>query len=192
MKAQIRKVVVSSEVVYLEAGRPTPVPIRTSIAAAVLRNPWFDEGYVDDLDPAIAAVAPELAEALVPPLIEAMGGPSGIEAFGKAAVVGLRGEIEHASALIHTLRFGNRFRSAAEGDSYLSFSNKRGAPGCVITLPLVHKQDRSKRSHFLTTELTISDAPMDDEIVVAIGASSSGRPFARIGDRHQDMATGRV
>src|SRR5690349_10446197 len=101
VNAQIRKVVVSSEVVLLEAGRKTSTPIRTSVAAAVLRNPWFDAGYVDDLDPLIAAVAPELAEALVPPLIDAMGGPSGIEAFGKAAVVGLRGEIEHASALIH-------------------------------------------------------------------------------------------
>ncbi|GAA0712112.1 amino acid synthesis family protein [Dactylosporangium roseum] len=189
---EIRKAITVIEHLHREGDRVVDPPIRSVIAAAVLTNPWSGRGYVEDLQPEIVAVAPMLADCLVPACVEAMGGPDNIEAYGKTAVAGLDGEVEHASALIHTLRFGNVFRRAAEGTSFLSFTNKRGPAGCQITFPLVHKTDRSQRSHFLTVETTIADAPRPDEIVVAIGAASSGRPFARIGDRHRDMELGAV
>lgn len=189
---KVRKVVLQVEDLHVEGPRQVDVPVRTAIAAAVIRNPWSGRGYVEDLSPEIEQVAPQLAGVLVPRVIEAMGGADGIEAFGKAAAVGSAGEVEHAAALIHTLRFGNRFREAAGGESFLSFTNVRVAPGSLLSLPMVHKNDRSQRSHFLTGMFQIPDAPLDEEIVVAIGAASSGRPFARIGHRQLDAQSGAV
>ena len=100
-------------------------------------------------------------------------------AYGKAAVVGLKGEIEHASAFIHTLRFGNKFRDAVGGTSYLSFTNSRGPAGCVISIPMMHKKDPGLRPYYLTQEFTIHDAPSDNEIVVAIGVATGGRAHGK-------------
>ena len=110
-----------------------------------------------------------------------------ILAYGKAGTVGLDGEIEHASAFIHTLRFGNKFRDAVGGTSYLSFTNTRGPAGSKISIPMMHKTDSGLRPYYLTHEFTIHDAPFDDEVVIAIGGASSGRAHARTGDRYQDM-----
>ena len=102
-------------------------------------------------------------------------------------MVGLNGEIEHASAFIHTLRFGNKFRDAVGGTSYLSFTNTRGPAGAKISIPMMHKTDAGLRPFYLTHEFTIHDAPNEDEIVVAIGGAPTGRAHARTGDRYQDM-----
>ena len=91
------------------------------------------------------------------------------------------------SAFIHTLRFGNKFRDAVGGTSYLSFTNTRGPAGSKISIPMMHKTDSGLRPYYLTHEFTIHDAPFDDEIVIAIGGASSGRAHARTGDRYQDM-----
>ena len=132
-------------------------------------------------------MAPKLGDMLVPELIKEIGSPDKILAYGKAGVVGLNGEIEHASAFIHTLRFGNKFRDAVGGTSYLSFTNTRGPAGSKISIPMMHKTDSGLRPYYLTHEFTIHDAPFDDEIVIAIGGASSGRAHARTGDRYQDM-----
>lgn len=189
---ELRKVVLQVEDAYIEGPKALDAPMRTAIAAAIITNPWAGQGYVPDLAPEIERVAPQIAAALVPRVEAAMGGAAGIEAFGKAAVAGQNGEVEHASALIHTLRFGNRFREMAQGDSFLSFSNIRGPAGILIHIPMVHKNDRSQRSHFLTGLIQIPDAPRPDEIVVVIAATSSGRPFARIGHRNTDAQVGAV
>ncbi len=189
---ELRKVVLQIDDIYIEGAKSLDAPMRTAIAAAVVTNPWAGRGFVQDLSPEIERLAPLLAEALVPRVQQAMGGADGIEAFGKAAVVGQNGEVEHASALIHTLRFGNRFREMAQGDSFLSFSNTRGPAGMLVHVPMVHKNDRSQRSHFLTGLIQIPDAPRADEILVVIAASSSGRPFARIGHRNTDAQIGAV
>ena len=98
------------------------------------------------------------------------------------------GEVERASALIHTLRFGNHYRAAVGAKSHLAFCNTRGGPGAPITIPLMDKADEGRRSHYLTIQLSIPDAPGPDEIAVALGASLGGRPHHRIGDRYQDLA----
>ena len=187
MPLEIRKIVVFSEDTFIEGGRAVAAPIRLAAAAAVIRNPWAGQGFVENLRPEILAAAPILGKALVPALLNITGGGDKIEAYGKAAVVGTGGEIEHASALIHTLRFGNHFREAVGGKSYLSFTNKRGGPGCSIAVPMMHKLDAGERSHYLTLEFTINDAPAPDEIVVAIGGATSGRAHPRIGNRYIDM-----
>lgn len=183
----IRKLVTYAEDVLIEGGRQVKKPVRSVAVAAILRNPWAGQGFVEDLRPGILSVAPVLGEILVPRLLEAAGGAGAVEAYGKAAVVGTSGEIEHASALIHTLRFGNHLREAVSGTSFLPFTNKRGAPGCAIAVPMKHISAEGTRSHFLTIEFTVPDAPGPDEVVVALGIATGGRPHHRIGDRYEDM-----
>ncbi|KRW95156.1 amino acid synthesis family protein [Paracoccus sp. MA] len=187
MTAEIRKTLLNIETTLIEGGRAAPQPLKLITAAAVLKNPWAGRGYVDDLKPEIHAVAPILGELLTDMVIEAAGGGGKVEAYGKAAVVGLDGEVEHASALIHTLRFGNHYRSAVGAKSYLAFTNTRGPANAPIMIPLMDKNDEGRRSHYLTIQFAIPDAPAADEIVVALGASIGGRPHHRIGDRYQDL-----
>ncbi|MCE7029483.1 amino acid synthesis family protein [Jiella sp. CBK1P-4] len=185
----IRKVVDYVEDTIAEGGRLAAKPLRMAACAAVIRNPWAEQGFVEDLQPGIHQAARVLGDALVPRLVALMGGPEGIEAYGKAAVTGSGGEIEHAAGLIHTLHFGNAFRAGAQGDSFLPFTNKRAGVGTAITIPMTNKSEGRKgsRAHFLTVEFHVPDAPAADEIVVAIGAASGGRPHHRIGDRFLDM-----
>jgi hypothetical protein len=187
MPAIIRKTVKYTETTFIEGGRQSATPVLMVAAAAVIANPWAGKGFVEDLRPIILEAAPGLAEALVPMLLDELGGAPKLEAYGKAAVVGLAGEIEHASGFIHTLRFGNRFREAVGGTSYLSFTNKRGPAGCSIQIPMMHKTDEGFRSHYLTVEFAIADAPLPDEIVVALAGAASGRAHPRIGNRYLDM-----
>ncbi len=182
----IRKFVSFVEEVHIEGGRAGN-PIRMGGVAAVLTNPWADRGFVEDLRPTILKVAPKLGELLVPRLIDLLGGGERIEAYGKAAIVGTSGEIEHASAMIHTLRFGDMFREAVGGKSYLSFTNIRGGSGAPIMIPMTHKMDTGLRSHYITLNFAIPDAPASNELVVALGASTGGRMHPRIGNRYEDM-----
>ena len=187
MPAQIRKTLLNIETTLIEGGRTAPTPLKFIAAAAVIRNPWAGMGFVEDLKPAIHDVAPELGALLTEMIIDAAGGGDKVEGYGKAAVVGLDGEVEHASALIHTLRFGNHYRSAVGAKTYLAFTNTRGPANCPIMIPLMDKNDEGRRSHYLTIQFAIPDAPAADEIVVALGASIGGRPHHRIGDRYQDL-----
>ncbi|WP_374272975.1 amino acid synthesis family protein [Paenirhodobacter enshiensis] len=187
MLTSLRKTLLHIETTYIEGGKAAPVPLKLIAAAAVLKNPWAGRGFVEDLKPEIHAVAPELGKLLTGMVIEAAGGGDKVEGYGKAAVVGLDGEVEHASALIHTLRFGNFYRDAVGAKSYLSFCNTRGGADAPVMIPLMDKNDAGRRSHYLTIQFSIPDAPAADEIVVALGASIGGRPHHRIGDRYQDL-----
>ncbi len=183
----LRKTVTFTETTLIEGGKAAAVPLRLFAAAAVLKNPWAGRGFVENLKPEIQAIAPRLGELLTRMMIEMAGSGEVIEAYGKAAIAGLDGEIEHASALIHTLRFGNHYRKAVAAKSYLAFTNVRGPANAPILIPLMHKLDEGMRSHYLTVQFAIPDAPSADEIVVALGASIGGRPHHRIGDRYQDL-----
>lgn len=183
---RVRKYVTFFEDILIEGGVPGG-PIRQAAVAAVMENPW-KEGFVADLKPTILAWAPVLADNLVPRLLELCGGGDAVESYGKAAVVGTAGEVEHASAFIHTLRFGNRLRDAVKGTTYLHFTNTRGPANAPILIPLAHKKDAGLRSHYNTIQFSISDAPAAGELVVAIGAATGGRMHPRIGNRYEDMA----
>jgi Amino acid synthesis len=187
MSLVLRKTVTFSETTLIEGGKAAPVPLKLFAAAAVLKNPWAGQGFVQELKPEIHAVAPVLGEMLTAMMIEMAGSGAAIEGYGKAAIVGTDGEVEHASALIHTLRFGNHYRKAVGAKSYLAFTNVRGPANAPIMIPLMHKLDEGMRSHYLTVQFAIPDAPAHDEIVVALGASIGGRPHHRIGDRYQDL-----
>ena len=186
MQPDIRKIVTWDEETRIEGFRRADPPWRMMAVAAIVTNPWAGR-YVDDLKPEIYSFGPILGELLTDRIIALAGGGDAIEAYGKAAVVGLDGEIEHASGLIHTLRFGNFYREAVGAKSYLSFTNTRGGADAPISIPLMDKNDLGRRSHYLTVQFSIPDAPRADEIIVALGAATGGRPHHRIGDRYQDL-----
>ncbi|WP_060492454.1 amino acid synthesis family protein [Pseudomonas sp. NBRC 111140] len=186
MPADIRKIVTFIETTHQEGGKDAPRPITSVVVAAVLRNPWAGQGFVDDLGPEIVRLAPELGQMMSAALVAHLP-KERIQAYGKAAVVGTGGEIEHAAALIHTLRFGDVYREAVDGTAFLSFINTRVGAGALLSVPMIHKSETGKRSHFITSTFQIADAPGPDEIVIAIGASDGGRVHPRIGDRFKDL-----
>jgi|TARA_B110000238_G_scaffold104831_1_gene114162 hypothetical protein len=186
MELEIRKFATYSEEVHIEGFKKTDKPLHIFAVAAVITNPWAGK-FVEDLKPEIQAFAPLLGEQLTTKILKLAGGPDQIEAYGKAAVVGTEGEIEHASALTHTLRFGNFYRNAVEAKSYLVFTNTRSPANGPIMIPLMHKHDPGQRSHYHTIQFSISDAPSANEIVIALGGANGGRPHHRIGDRYQDL-----
>lgn len=187
MTLQIRKMVRYVDETYIEGGKAADRPWIMVGVAMVILNPWAGRGFVEDLRTDILKLAPPLGERMVPALLATIGGANIVEAYGKAAVVGVNGEVEHGSGLIHTLRFGNQYRIAVDGKAFLSFTNKRAGAGTAITVPMMHKDDEGQRSHYLTLEFHIPDAPGPDEIVIALGAATSGRPHHRIGNRYMDM-----
>ncbi|WP_405110777.1 amino acid synthesis family protein [Phaeobacter sp. BS52] len=187
MPAAIRKTLLHVENTLIEGGREATSPLTMIAAMAVIKNPWAGQGFVEDLGPQIRDCAPGLGLLLTEMILEAAGGGDRVEGYGKSAIVGLNGEVEHASALIHTLQFGNHYRNAVGAKSYLSFCNTRGPANAPLMIPLMDKNDGGKRSHYLTIQTSVADAPAADEILIALGASIGGRPHHRIGDRYQDL-----
>lgn len=175
-----RKIITIVEEIAQEGGREVSPVARIAIVAAVIPNPWAGQGFVADLAPGIDAVASDLGALLAPRVIAALDAP--LEAYGKAAIVGLEGEIEHGSALIHTLKFGNHFRDAANATTLLPAVEKRGAAGIVFDIPLKHFTDATIRSHHQTVEVRIADAPHPGEIVIALAGAAQGRPQQRLAD----------
>ena len=174
----VRKIITYIDEVLTEGGRPVDPPARTAVVVAVIENPWAGQGFVEDLGPGIDGTASDLGKLLAPRVVEALGVP--VEAFGKAAIVGLDGEIEHGSALIHTLKFGDHFRKATDATTLLPAVEKRAAAGTVFDVPLKHITDATIRSHHQSVEVRVADAPHADEIVVGLAAAGQGRPQARL------------
>lgn len=187
MSAEIRKTLLHVENTLIEGGKVAEQPLKMIAAIAVITNPWAGRGFVEDLKPQIHDCAPGLGQLLTDMVLEAAGGGDKVEGYGKAAIVGVNGEVEHGSALIHTLRFGNVYREAVGAKSYLAFTNTRGPANASMQIPLMDKNDGGRRSHYLTIQLQVADAPAPDEIMIALGASIGGRPHHRIGDRYQDL-----
>jgi hypothetical protein len=182
----VRRFCTVTEDLVTELGAPVLQPVRRAAVAAVITNPWAARGVVPDLNPDVVTIAPTLAHELTARLVAALGGAAQVQAFGKAAMVGLGGEIEHAGALIHTPYFGNLFREIAEGSSIIVFSDDRTEAGASLTVPMWHKNEAATRSHYQTMAVRVPDAPRSDEIVVIAAGASGGRPNARIGDRTSD------
>jgi hypothetical protein len=184
---ELRKLVTYDEDTVSDGGRACTPPLRMIAVAAVVTNPWYGRGFVEDLSPEIRRMGPALGKLLTDRLIRLAGSGDAIEAYGKAALCGTACELEHCSALIHTLRFGNFFREAVGAKTYLGFTNTRGPANTQIQVPLMDKNDAGRRSHYLTVQFSVPDAPGHDELVIALGASLGGRPHHRIGDRYLDL-----
>lgn len=185
MPTEIRRTLLNIQTTHLEGWKKVETPTKLVSAIAIIKNPWFGRGHVEDLRPEIRETGPEIGKLLTDMILDVTG--DALEGYGKASVVGMGGELEHAQALTHTLWFGNQYREAVDAKTYLVFANTRGAAGTSLMIPLMDKHDGGRRSHYQTIHLSIPDAPAEDEIIVALGASVGGHPNHRIGNRYEDL-----
>jgi hypothetical protein len=180
MKADIRKLVVTVEETHREAGKGVSPATRKAAAVAVIANPFAGK-YVEDLTPLID-IGEELGGLLAKRAVAALGIDGGkAESYGKAAIVGEGGELEHAAAILHP-KMGKPVREAlVKGAALIPSAKKLGTMGTPIDVPLGHKDAAFVRTHFDGMEVRLADAPRADEILVAIVVTDSGRPLPRVG-----------
>ena len=180
MPAHIRKLIVQVEETRVEMGQAINPPTRRALAMAVIDNPCAGR-YEQNLD-ALIAIGEELGGLLGRECVKALGiEPGQAQSYGKAAIVGEAGELEHAAAILHP-KLGAPLRLAVEkGAALVPSAKKRGTLGTAIDVPLGHKDAAFVRSHFDAMEARVSDAPRANEIVVAVVVTDSGRPLPRIG-----------
>ena len=185
MPVEIRRTLTLTQMTFKEGWKEVAEPTQLVTAAAIIRNPWFGLGHVEDLGPEIRTHGPVLGKLLTDMVLAQTG--EAIEGYGKASVVGMGGEQEHGQGLTHSLWFGNAYREAVGAKSYLAFANTRGGAGTALIIPLMDKHDTGRRSHYQTIHNVVPDAPAEDEIIIALGASVGGHPNHRIGDRYKDL-----
>lgn len=189
MKAKIRKMAVTVEETHIEMGRTIAPPTRKAVAVAVIENP-FAGSYCEDLTD-LMEIGAELGGYLGEKCVAALG-ITGAEAesYGKSAMVGEQGELEHAAAILHP-KLGAPLRVAVEkGAALVPSSKKMGSPGQVLDVPLGHKDAAYVRSHFDGIEVCLNDAPRAREIMVAVAVTDSGRPLPRVGGLEAKDAKG--
>lgn len=182
----LRKIVYYQETVMTENGTSPAMPAQRATVAAVIENPWVNTPSDTDLQPVAQAIAPQLAKQLTDRLLRHLGGADNVEAFGKAAIIGTEGELEHGAALIHTPYYGNLVREFLAGESIICFADDRADAGEALIVPMWHKHAAATRTHYQTVPVRVPDAPRPDEIVVIAAASTGPRPHPRIGDRTTD------
>ncbi len=180
MSAKIRKLLVQVDETLVEMGRQVAPPARRAVAMAVIENPYAGR-YSESLDELIA-IGEELGDLLGKRCVAALGiQPGEAEGYGKAAIVGENGELEHAAAILHP-KLGAPLRKAVEkGAALVPSAKKMGTVGTAIDVPLGHKDAAFVRSHFDAIEARVPDAPKANEIVVAVSVTASGRPLPRVG-----------
>jgi hypothetical protein len=176
----IRKLLTVVEETHQEANQAVKPATRKAAAIAVIWNPYADRS-TDDLSELID-IGEDLGAMLGQRAVAALGiAPAEVQSYGKAAIVGEDGELEHAAAILHP-KLGAPLRKAVDhGAALISSSKKRGTMGTPIDVPLGHKDAAFVRSHFDAMEIRVPDAPRRDEIVVAVVVTDSGRPLPRIG-----------
>ena len=187
---KIRKMVTVVDEIHYEMGRQINPPTRRAAAIAVIENPFADK-YVEDLE-ILMQIGEELGAILGKRCINALGiKPSAAQSYGKAALIGENGELEHGAAILHP-RMGAPLRKEVEkGAALVPSSKKRGSMGDALDIPLGHKDAAYVRSHFDGMEVRVNDAPRANEILVAIAVTDSGRPLPRVGGLSADEAEGK-
>ncbi len=190
MKATVRKYQTVVEETLREIGIDIDPPTRKATAMAVIANP-FAGHYQEDLS-LLMDIGAELGDILGRKAVAALGiDPSDSQSYGKAAIVGSRGELEHAAAILHP-KLGAPLRAALEkGAALVPSVKKMGDLGSAIDVPLGHKDAAYVRSHFDGMEVRVSDAPRADEIVVCVAVTDSGRPLPRVGGLTHEDAEGK-
>ncbi|HCT34315.1 MULTISPECIES: amino acid synthesis family protein [Sulfitobacter] len=190
MSAEIRKIATWVEETHREIGQQISPPTRKAVAVAVIKNP-FAGSYTEDLTP-LMDIGAELGGLLGDKCVAALGiTPAQAESYGKAAMVGEGGELEHAAAILHP-KLGAPLRVAVEkGAALVPSSKKMGGPGQVLDVPLGHKDAAYVRSHFDGIEVRLNDAPRAGEILVAVAVTDSGRPLPRVGGLTHAEAEGK-
>ena len=180
MKSKIRKILVQLDEIHQEGGKPVNPPTRRALAMAVIDNPYAGQ-YSESLD-ALIDMGEELGGLLGNRCVQALGiAPEQAQSYGKAAIVGEGGELEHAAAILHP-KLGAPLRVAvSQGAALVPSAKKQGTLGTAIDVPLGHKDAAFVRSHFDAMEARVADAPRAHELVVAVVVTDSGRPHPRVG-----------
>ena len=174
---EIRKIVTMREVVFSELGVAAARPVVRAVGMAVIRNPFAGK-FAEDLRELYQAGA-EIGERLMPELVKMLDGPA--VSYGKGAIVGAMGEMEHGGACVHPM-LGKPMRAAIGGGKAVIGSNvKVAAPGAILDVPLGHKDDSWSFAHFDTITVSIADAPRPYEILVALAIADGGRLNNRCG-----------
>ena len=175
----VRKTVFIKETIEADGFGEACAPITRVAAVAVIRNP-FAGRFVEDLSP-LFDIGGRLGERLMAAAVDMLAGPP--VSYGKAAIVGIAGDLEHGGAMIHP-KLGKPMREAVGGGKALIPSNaKVAAAGTAIDLPLGHKDDSWSFDHFDTMTVAVADAPRADEIVLCMAVADGGRPHPRVGTR---------
>ncbi len=189
MSANIRKTQVIVETTHRDIGKEVNPPTRKAAAIAVIENPFAGE-YTEDLSD-LMDIGAELGALLGGMCVEALAiEPGAAESYGKAAIVGERGDWEVAAAFVHA-KLGAPLRNEVEkGAALVPSVKKLGGPGARIDVPLGHKDAAYVRSHFDGMEVGLADAPRADEILVCVAVTDSGRPFPRVGGLTVDEIKG--
>ncbi|HXG35786.1 MAG TPA: amino acid synthesis family protein [Dehalococcoidia bacterium] len=183
-----RKVIIVSEEVHSEGGKPDQGgPLRKVAALAVIANPYAGRPWSENLDELVQP-SKELAQLLAKRALGALGGP--VESYGKAAIVGLAGEQEHANACLTSV-FGDAFREAiGGGKAWLPSVTKRASAGTLIDIPLAYKDALWVRSHYDAITVAVPDAPLPEEILVGLAVANRGRINARLGGLRKEEVKG--
>jgi hypothetical protein len=189
MTMNLRKLVVQVDEIRIEMGQAVTPPTRRALAMAVIANPYAGR-YAGNLDE-LVEIGAELGRLLGEKCVAALGIlPGQAQSYGKAAIVGEAGEIEHAAAILHP-KLGAPLRDVlGKGAALVPSAKKMGTLGTAIDVPLGHKDAAYVRSHFDAMEARVSDAPRANEIVVAVVVTDSGRPLARVGGLEKDAIQG--
>lgn len=179
-RAKIRKLIVQVDETRIEMGQVIDPPTRRAVAMAVIANPYAGR-FSENLDELIA-IGEELGGLLGERCVKALGiEPAQAQSYGKAAIVGEGGELEHAAAILHPALGAPLRKAVQRGAALVPSAKKMGGVGAAIDVPLGHKDAAYVRSHFDAVEVRVSDAPRAGEIVVAVAVTASGRPLPRIG-----------
>ena len=175
--AEIRKIVVARETAFSEMNTPAARPVVRASAIAVIANPFAGRAS-EDLS-ALFRTGGELGDRLMAELATLLGAPA--VSYGKGAIVGVNGEMEHGGACIHPM-LGKPMRAAIGGGKAVIPSNvKVGAAGTLLDVPLGHKDDAWSFDHFDTLTVFLADAPRPDEILVVMAIADGGRVRPRCG-----------
>ncbi|AYD04013.1 amino acid synthesis family protein [Neorhizobium sp. NCHU2750] len=174
----VRKYALTVEEIFHEGGKPADVPLKKGVMLAVIENPFAGSyhediaGFMKDLEPLGVSMAKRLAEAL--------GGAAVIEGYGKGAIVGQAGELEHG-ALWHVPGGYSMREVLGDAKAIVPSTKKVGGPGTRLDVPVTHINASYVRSHFDAMEVGIPDAPRAGEIVLALVMTTGARVHARVG-----------
>ena len=188
-KPQIRLTYTIVEETLADGTVRLDTPTRKAAAAAVFTNPFAGK-YQKDLS-LLYQYSEQLGEMLTQKAVAALGiAPDKIQSYGKGAIVGGKGELEHCAAIMHPALGKPMRANVGGGKALIPSAKKRGYPGVAIDVPLGYKDAAFVRSHFDAMEVRVPDAPRDDELVLVVVVTDSGRPVARVGGLKLDEVKG--
>ena len=188
-EVEIRKFASVVEEVFHEGGPRATTPLRRAAVIAVIRNP-FAGAYVEDIQPFMEDLKP-LGLTMANRLVDLLGGdPSVVEGYGKGAILGAAGELEHG-ALWHAP--GGYAMRAVLGDAMaiVPSTKKVGGPGTRLDVPITHINASYVRSHFDAIELGLNDAPRADEMALMLVMTTGPRVHNRAGGLAADKIIGK-